>query len=95
MRYALHLARRSALPLAPVLFAATGLPLALLQRRNSRALGVLGAATLAFGYYALQAFCETLASQGSITPSVAPWLPNALYAALAVVLLVRAGQRGA
>lgn len=94
IRYAIHLARRSALPFAPVLFAAAGLPLALLQRRNSRALGVIGAAGLAFGYYALQAFCETLAVGGSVAPSLAPWLPNGLYAALAVVLLLLAGRRG-
>ena len=80
---------------APLLFAATGLPLALLQRRNRRTVGVLWAAALAFGYYALQTFCETLAVQGSVAPSLAPWLPNALYAALALLLLTLARQRGA
>jgi len=95
MLYELHLARRKALPVAPLLFAATGLPLALLQRRNRRALGVLWAAALAFGYYALQTFCETLAAQGSVAPGLAPWLPNALYAALALLLMALARQRGA
>jgi len=94
MRYELHLARRAALPLAPLLFAATGLPLALLQRRSVRSLGMLWCAALAFAYYALQVFCETLASEGSVTPSLAPWLPNLLYAALGIALLARIRFRG-
>lgn len=95
LRYEIHLSRRAALPLAPLLFAATGLPLALLQRRNARAFGMLWCGALAFGYYALQTFSESLAEQGTVAPALAPWLPNALYAALGIALLAYAQRRGA
>lgn len=95
LRYEIHLSRRAALPLAPLLFAATGLPLALMQRRNARAFGMLWCGALAFGYYALLTFSESLAEQGTVAPALAPWLPNALYAALGIALLAYAQRRGA
>ncbi len=95
LRYEVHLSRRAALPLAPLLFAATGLPLALMQRRNARALGILWCGALAFGYYALQTFSESLVHQGTVAPALAPWLPNALYAALGIALLTHVWRRGA
>jgi lipopolysaccharide export system permease protein len=91
--YELHLHRRKAAPLAPVLFAMVAVPIAMRRRRGARAAGMLVCAVLAFGYYALQAFCEFLATQGWFPPIAAPWIPNAGYAALAVALTLRA--RGA
>ena len=39
-------------------------------------LGVLVCAVLAFGYYALQSFCELLATEKGFPPRLAAWLPN-------------------
>jgi lipopolysaccharide export system permease protein len=88
--YAIELERRYALPAAPALFALVGVPLGMRRKRGARSYGVLLCAVLAFGYYALQSFCELLATEKGLPPRLAAWLPNLVFAALGAVLLVRA-----
>ena len=88
--YAVNLERRYALPAAPALFALVGVPLGMQRKRGARSYGVILCALLAFGYYALATFCESLANEKGFPPSLAAWLPNLAYAALGTVLLVRA-----
>jgi lipopolysaccharide export LptBFGC system permease protein LptF len=51
---------------------------------------VILCALLAFGYYALVTFCESLANEKGFPPRLAAWLPNLAYAAVGTALLVRA-----
>jgi lipopolysaccharide export system permease protein len=88
--YAIHLEQRYALPAAPALFALVGVPLGMRRKRGARSYGVLLCAVLAFGYYALQSFCELLATEKGFPPRLAAWLPNLLFAALGAALLLRA-----
>jgi lipopolysaccharide export system permease protein len=88
--YAAHLERRYALPAAPALFALVGVPLGMQRKRGARSYGVLLCAVLAFGYYALQSFCESLAVEKGFPPRLAMWLPNAAFAAAGLALLVHA-----
>jgi lipopolysaccharide export system permease protein len=88
--YAAHLERRYALPAAPVLFALVGVPLGMQRKRGARSYGVLLCALLAFGYYALQSFCESLAVEKGFPPRLAMWLPNIAFAAAGTAMLVHA-----
>jgi lipopolysaccharide export system permease protein len=88
--YAMNLERRYALPAAPALFALVGVPLGMQRKRGARSYGAILCALLAFGYYALVSFCESLATEKGFPPRLAAWLPNLAYAAVGTVLLVRA-----
>ncbi len=86
IEYKLEIHRRRALPLAPVLFAGVAVPIALASEYRSRALGLLLVLTVAFGYYALTAAMQAVAHQGWLSPAVATWTPNLLFAGLAILL---------
>jgi lipopolysaccharide export system permease protein len=88
--YATHLERRFALPAAPALFALVGVPLGMQRKRGARSYGVILCAVLAFGYYALQSFCESLAIEEGFPPRLAMWLPNIAFGAAGLALLVHA-----
>jgi lipopolysaccharide export LptBFGC system permease protein LptF len=88
--YATNLERRYALPAAPALFALVGVPLGMQRKRGARSYGVILCALLAFGYYALESFSESLATGRGFPPRLAMWLPNLAFAAVGAILLVRA-----
>ena len=79
--------RRLALPVAPILFALVGAPLALRGRRGARSWGAFLCALVAFGYYAILTFCQYIALQGFFPVIPALWLPNAIFAGIAFFLL--------
>ena len=87
-RVQLH--RRFALPLAPTLFALIGVPLAMRLTRAGRSWGVLLCTGLVGIYYGVLTFCQYLALEGFLPVVVALWLPNALCALAAALLLARA-----
>src|SRR5262249_10546802 len=87
--YAANLERRYALPAAPALFALVGVPLGMQRKRGARSYGAILCALLAFGYYALQSLCESLATEKGFPPRIAMWLPNAAFAAAGIALLAR------
>ncbi len=88
--YDIQLHRRLALPMAPVLFAVLGVPLGLRRTRGARSFGVLVCVALVFAYYTLLSAGVYLAENLVISAAVGLWLPNAVFGAVAVVLLQRA-----
>jgi lipopolysaccharide export system permease protein len=92
--YRTQLHRRIALPFAPILFAALGVPLGLGRPRAARSWGVLVCTALVVVYYTLLTFSEFLGSSGALPPALALWIPNVVFGAAALPLLWRA-QRGA
>ncbi len=88
--YEIQLQRRSALPFAPLVFAALGVPLALRQSGAGRSRGALVCAAIAIAYYVALSAVEYLAKQALLAPGIALWLPNAAFGALALGLLQRA-----
>jgi lipopolysaccharide export system permease protein len=87
IEYALEIHRRRALPLAPLLFAGIGVPIALASEHRGRNLGLLLVLVAAFGYYALGALGEAAARGEWIAPAVAQWLPNFTFGILAIALI--------
>jgi LPS export ABC transporter permease LptF len=92
--YALHWHRRIASPFAPALFGLVGVPIAMRRTRGARSMGMLWCAGLAFSYYLLLSLSEFLAIQGWFSAVTATWIPNACFAVLGVVLLLRARRAG-
>jgi lipopolysaccharide export LptBFGC system permease protein LptF len=92
--YRLHLQRRLALPVAPVLFALVGVPLAIRRDRGGRSWSVFTCVLVAFAYYALLTFGQALALDGAVSAAAALWLPNFVFAIGAGVALWRSNRVG-
>ncbi len=90
--YEIELHNRFALPMAPVLFALVGVPLGVRVRRGSRSWGAFLCLALVFVYYLATALGRQLAAESLLPAALSMWLPNAIFAALAVGLLRRAGR---
>jgi lipopolysaccharide export system permease protein len=88
--YEIQLHRRIALPFAPLLFALVGTPLGLRRSKGARSWGALICVGLVFIYYALLSFGSFLVERGALPASLAMWVPNFGFAAVAVPLLYRA-----
>jgi len=88
--YRVQLHRRYALPMAPMLFALIGVPLAMRITRGGRSWGMLLCAGLVSVYYGVLTFSQYLALEGAIPAGISLWIPNALCAIAAAVLLARA-----
>jgi lipopolysaccharide export system permease protein len=86
LEYALEIHRRRALPLAPLLFAGIGVPIALASENRGRNLGLLLVLFSAFGYYALGSIAVAMAQANWLGPAAAQWLPNITFTAFAIGL---------
>ena len=91
--YELEIQRRRALPFAPLIFAGIGVPIALASERRGRNRGLLLCLIAAFGYYALSALMEIAARSEWLPPALASWIPNLLFTALALGLIVSQQNR--
>jgi lipopolysaccharide export system permease protein len=85
--------RRLAIPFAPFVFAALGVPLGLRRSRSARSWGVLVCVGLVAAYYTLLTFGQFVGESGRAPASLALWLPNLVFA-LAAIPLLRRAQRG-
>jgi lipopolysaccharide export system permease protein len=81
--------RRLALPFAPLLFAVLGVGLGVRRTRTARSWGFLACAILTAAYYTLLSFGEFLGESGRLPSALALWLPNAVFAVAAGLLLWR------
>lgn len=88
-----HFHRRLAIPFAPFVFAALGVPLGLRRSRAARSWGVLVCIALVAVYYALLGFGQYIGETGRGPAALSLWLPNLVFAAASIPLL-RNAQRG-
>jgi lipopolysaccharide export system permease protein len=89
-QYRAHYQRRLAVPFAPFVFAALGVPLGLRRSRGARSWGVLVCVGLVAGYYTLLTFGQYLGETGRAPALLALWLPNLVFGLAAIPLLRRA-----
>jgi len=87
------LARRTALPLAPLAFALVAVPLAARLRRGARATGFAMAAGSFALYYVLARAGQQWGNAGVLSPGLAAELANILFAALGAFLMLSARRR--
>ncbi len=77
-------------PFANLILVLIGVPLASVRRRGGQAVRIgLGLFT-AFGYLAVMKLTEPFGYSGALAPAITAWLPHALFAGLALILLVGA-----
>lgn len=88
--YELEYYGRYAAPVAPVLFALLGVPLGMRRTRGARSWGALICVALVFVYYMLISLSTLLADGGTLPASLALWIPNLVFAVIAIGLLIRA-----
>ena len=80
--------KRFAFPLAAVVFALVGFPLAVRSHRGGRSIALVGSLVILTLYYLLVTALENAAIRGRVPPWVAIWTPNFLFGAIGVVLMV-------
>jgi LPS export ABC transporter permease LptF/LPS export ABC transporter permease LptG len=85
----IELHQRLALPFACILLALAGIPLGVTTRRAGKSSAFVLTFALAFVYYMGLISLISLARQGTLSPGVAVWLPDILFAVLGVSLLIR------
>jgi len=79
-----------AFPFSSLIMALLGAPFAAATRRSGFALAFAAALTISFLYYGFIQVGQVLGRQGLLTPALAAWVANAVFAAVGVVLLARA-----
>ena len=92
-QYRAHFHRRMAIPFAPFVFAALGVPLGLRRSRAARSWGVLVCIALVAAYYTLLGFGQFMGETGRMPAAIALWIPNVVFG-LASIPLLRSAQRG-
>ena len=85
----IELHRRLAVPLACILLALTAVPLGITTRRSGKSAAVVLTVAIAFLYWMGLISCVSLARQGTLQPGIAVWLPDIVFAALALILIAR------
>ena len=90
----IELHQRVALPIACLILALAGIPLAVSTRRSGKSTGVVMTVLLVFLYYTLLISGIGLAREHKLPPGPAIWAANALFAVLGLLLLLRLDAPG-
>jgi lipopolysaccharide export system permease protein len=86
--YEVELQKRFAFPVAALVFALVGFPLAVRSHRGGRSIALVGTLIILISYYLILSSLEGIALRGRLPIVVAVWLPNALFGAAGAALLV-------
>lgn len=79
-----------AYPLANLILIFIALPLASVRRRGGQAAQLAIGLSVAFFYLALQKLTEPFGYSGELSPLATAWIPHAVFALVAVVMVLRA-----
>ncbi|HYE92723.1 MAG TPA: LPS export ABC transporter permease LptG, partial [Terriglobales bacterium] len=80
--------KRFAFPVAALVFALVGFPLAVRSHRGGRAIALVGSLAILVLYYLLLTSLEGSALRGGLPPWVAIWAPNAVFGAIGALFMV-------
>jgi lipopolysaccharide export system permease protein len=85
--YVVERHKRFALPLAAVVFALVGFPLAASSQRGGRSIALVASLGILVSYYLMLTTLEGVANRGTIPAALAVWLPNAVFGCAGTALL--------
>ena len=85
---------RFALPLACILLSLAGVPLGITTRRAGKSGAVVLTVALALIYYIGLGTLVNLSKQGKLSPALAVWLPDILFALFGLAMLTRLEKPG-
>jgi LPS export ABC transporter permease LptG/LPS export ABC transporter permease LptF len=91
---AIEFHKRFAIPIGCVLLALVGIPLGVSSRKGGKSTAFVLTVLLAFLYYTGLISLIGIAKKGTLTPAVAVWLPDAIFAVVGLVLLLRLERPG-
>ena len=80
--------KRIALPMAALIFALVGFPLAVSSQRGGRSIAVVGSLAIIVSYYLMFTTLEGMANRGAIPALVGVWTPNIVFATIGGTLLL-------
>ena len=72
--------KRFALPMAALVFALVGFPLAASSQRGGRSIALVGSLGILVAYYLMLTTLEGMANRGAIPAGIAIWTPNLVFA---------------
>jgi lipopolysaccharide export system permease protein len=79
--------KRFALPLAALVFALVGFPLAASSQRGGRSIALVASLGILVSYYLMLTTLEGVANRGTIPAALAVWLPNVVFGCAGALLL--------
>jgi LPS export ABC transporter permease LptG len=82
-----ELHKRFALPVAALVFALLGFPLAVRSHRGGRSVALVGTLAILVSYYIVMTALEGVALRERLPVAVAIWLPNALFGVIGAALM--------
>jgi LPS export ABC transporter permease LptG/LPS export ABC transporter permease LptF len=85
---------RFAIPLACILLALTGIPLGISTRRAGKSMAVVLTVVIGLAYWIGLVTCIRLATQGTLRPEIAIWIPDAVFAMLGILMATRLEKPG-
>jgi lipopolysaccharide export system permease protein len=88
----IELHRKFSLPCACLVFGLVAIPLGIQPARAVRSRGFAVSLGLIFLYYLLLSTGETMAEKGALSPAVALWMPNGVFALLGIALFAAASR---
>ena len=80
--------KRFAFPLAALVFAIVGFPLAVRSHRGGRAIALVGSLVILTLYYLLNSALENAALRGRFPSWAAIWAPNLVFGAIGILLMI-------
>jgi len=90
----IELHQRLALPPACFLLALIGIPLGISSRKGGKSSAFVVTVALAFAYYMGLIAANGLAKQEKLPVGLAMWIPNAIFAVVGIILLLRLERPG-
>lgn len=82
-----ELSKRMAVPFCIFIFSALAVPLGVISKRGGKSYGFVVSLAIFLVYFLLLSLGESFARSGRLSPYLGPWIPNAVFLALAVYLL--------
>lgn len=80
---------KMAIPFACLVFALVGAPFGLQPHRGGSSVGLGLSIVLIFGFYVLLVVSKSLGQSGVLAPAFAAWLPDMVFGAIGIYLVVR------
>jgi lipopolysaccharide export system permease protein len=84
--------KRYAVPFVCLIFGLMGVPLGIQSRRSGRSNGFVFSLLIILAYYVSLTGAEIFVADHTLPPWLAGWLPNFMFGALAVYLMIKAGR---
>lgn len=80
-------------PLSGLIFVLLGVPLGLQVKRGGKSAGIIISIVLILVYYIFVSTTRSFGKGGMLTPLLAAWLPNIIFAILGIIIIFRAEKK--